>query len=109
MIYIQSQTRDLMVAGNPFADIDDFFLVNYVWPRDYLQRIQDRIDELRQQIPRRKGERWGPEEDTELLQRFVAGLPIEEIARLHERSLGSIRSRWQKLHDDGRIGYVLND
>ncbi len=60
-------------------------------------------------IPRREGEGWTPEEDTELLQRFVAGLPIEEIARLHERSLGSIRSRWQKLHDDGRIGYVIND
>jgi len=80
------------------------------------RRIWDLMDEFATyrvatmpRIPRRKGERWTPEEDTELLQRFVAGLPIEEIARLHERSLGSIRSRWQKLHDDGRIGYVLND
>ena len=104
-----------MFGGNPYNnDYDDVFRVNYLRPLrafddDYLQRIQDMIDELRQQIPRRKGARWTPEEDTELLQRFVAGLPTEEIARLHERSHGAIRSRWQKLHDDGRIGYVLND
>jgi hypothetical protein len=43
--------------------------------------------------PRRVYEPWDPEEDDQLREAFEAGSTAQELADLHQRSLGAIKSR----------------
>lgn len=46
------------------------------------------------------GQKWTSEEEELLIERYNQGLPIEEIASLHGRGKGGIRSRLRKLGID---------
>lgn len=43
------------------------------------------------------GKKWSDLEETELLQRLKNGIEFEEIAQLHQRTLGGIKARINKL------------
>ena len=45
----------------------------------------------------RHGEKWTAEEDELLLAEYADKIPIREIAKLHGRSNGAIKSRIEKL------------
>lgn len=46
------------------------------------------------------GQPWTPEEESELIAAFAAGVPLSAIATRHERSLTAIEARLERL---GRI------
>ena len=43
------------------------------------------------------GKPWNDEEDQELKNAFVGNVEVAEIANIHQRTTGAIRSRLQKL------------
>lgn len=59
-----------------------------------------RTDAKGRALPTGAGTPWTAAEESELLRRFDADVPIKEIARTHQRTTGAIRSRLIKL---GRI------
>jgi hypothetical protein len=48
-------------------------------------------------LPARHGTPWSAEEDRRLRTRFLAGEPIAELAKAHQRKKGAISSRLVKL------------
>ena len=46
--------------------------------------------------PERAGLAWTDEEDARIKQEFVEGVSIKDIASLHNRTTGAIRSRLKK-------------
>ena len=55
------------------------------------------------------GQKWTPEEEELLIERYNQGLSVEEIAALHGRGKGGIRSRLRKLGiDPDEIASVSN-
>ena len=46
--------------------------------------------------PERAGSAWTDEEDARIKQEFVEGVSIKDIASLHNRTTGAIRSRLKK-------------
>ena len=61
--------------------------------RDLKRRGLDQI------VPRNHGNPWTPEEDTELLRNFEAGLNVKELAARHGRTWLAISARL-KLHNE---------
>lgn len=68
-----------------------------------LQRVQ-RSDERRQTLPGNTGQPWRADEEACLVASFDTGSDIAQLARLHKRTEGAIRSRLFKLGkiDDDR-------
>jgi hypothetical protein len=60
----------------------------------------DRAERRRSHLPGRAGEPWDEAEEKQLLKGFDSGATIADLARRHERTDGSIRSRLERL---GRI------
>jgi hypothetical protein len=54
------------------------------------------LDDYRKDNPRH-GLPWSDDEKATVADEFDRGVPIEEIARLHERNVGAIRSALQKM------------
>ena len=59
--------------------------------------------------PEMAGKAWGEEESKLLIERFDAGMPIAEIAKLHQRTQTAIESRLLRLNrvssrDEARTG-----
>lgn len=48
-------------------------------------------------LPANAGRPWTPDEDKQLLERFDASTSINDLARQHNRTLGAIQARLQKL------------
>jgi len=48
-------------------------------------------------LPDNAGQSWSREEDLELIDQFKAGASIDELAKLHGRTVGAMRSRLLKL------------
>jgi hypothetical protein len=61
-----------------------------------LEMVEMSIERIRREHPRAYRS-WTPVEDGELADRFCRGMSIQELARLHERQAGGIRSRLRKL------------
>ncbi|MGH9800023.1 MAG: hypothetical protein ACRD82_06635 [Blastocatellia bacterium] len=55
-----------------------------------------RLDEIKRQYPKAY-ERWEPEEDRLLKEKFIAGATVNELAALFQRQPNAIRSRLTKL------------
>lgn len=51
----------------------------------------------RASLPKKAGRPWSEEEDSVLVERFEAGMGFAELANLHGRTDGAIRSRLTKL------------
>ena len=64
-----------------------------------LERIE-RFERRRAQMPAKTGEPWSEEEDRKLLAAFDAGRALQELAAVHERTMGAVRARLLKY---GRI------
>ncbi|MBS2132314.1 hypothetical protein KEX41_29475 (plasmid) [Burkholderia thailandensis] len=47
--------------------------------------------------PAQAGTSWSDDEDERLARAYDSGTPVNELARLHERTRGAIRSRLKKL------------
>jgi hypothetical protein len=60
---------------------------------DYVKRRKDRLKDL----PARAGKPWTENESILLSKRIEDGMDIKEIASLHQRTIGSIRSRLAML------------
>jgi hypothetical protein len=60
---------------------------------DYIRRRKDRLKNL----PKRAGKPWSENESSLLSKRLEDGIEISEIASLHKRTTGSIRSRLARL------------
>jgi hypothetical protein len=58
--------------------------------------VETSIERIRREHPRAYRS-WAPAEDRVLAERFGSGMSIQELARLHERQEGGIRSRLRKL------------
>ncbi len=54
------------------------------------------VEAIRQRFPKAY-EKWGKSEDDELRREFREHIGIEQIAKLHNRKKGAIRSRLKKL------------
>ena len=64
--------------------------------RDIVRREARRersLQRARIQMPRNTGKSWSADEDRVLVQRFRTGASITDIATLHARTRGSIRTR----------------
>lgn len=64
-----------------------------------LERIE-RFDRRKSRLPPKTGEPWTEDEDRKLLTGFDAGRALTELAKTHERTMGSVRARLLKY---GRI------
>src|SRR5216683_1903954 len=60
----------------------------------------ERIERRKAQLPQKTGEPWSEDEDRKLLAAFDAGRALQELAALHERTMGAVRARLLKY---GRI------
>ena len=69
--------------------------------RAFLSELQDAVAELEQLsdrlLDKRSYQPWSSEEDERLRREHGWGVPIAEIASLHHRNEGAIRSRLKKL------------
>ncbi len=61
-----------------------------------------RTAERKKGLPKNAGNPWGQDETNQLVQEFDQGINIIEIAKTHERTVGSIRSKLVQL---GKIQY----
>ena len=88
------------VTGEVFADDSPY------QSADVVRALHVAIDLLkprrgsRIEIPANAGKQWCEEEDLKLLASFDGGVSIEEIARLHERTVAGIEAR---LSRHGRL------
>ena len=57
------------------------------------------VREIRRRYPRAY-EHWGPEEDSELVQKFEEGLSLSELSNIFGRKPSAIRSRLRKLRQE---------
>jgi hypothetical protein len=64
-----------------------------------LERIE-RFERRKSQLPQKTGEPWSEDEDRKLLAAFDAGRALQELAAVHERTMGAVRARLLKY---GRI------
>src|SRR5216683_1573687 len=60
----------------------------------------ERFERRKAQLPQKTGEPWSEDEDRKLLAAFDAGRALQELAALHERTMGAVRARLLKY---GRI------
>lgn len=58
---------------------------------------QRRNDKGHDHLPLRAGKAWDKVEDEQLVRDFEAGVTLVQLAKRHERTRGSIRSRLEKL------------
>jgi hypothetical protein len=58
---------------------------------------QRRNDKGYDPLPMRAGKAWDKAEDEQLVRDFEAGVTLVQLAKRHERTRGSIRSRLEKL------------
>jgi hypothetical protein len=69
--------------------------------RAFLSELQNAVEELEKlsdrPLDKRSYQPWSAEEDERLRREFDWGVPIAEIASLHHRNKGAIRSRLKKL------------
>jgi hypothetical protein len=63
---------------------------------DLMQKEYER-EQKRGRLPANFGKPWTEGEDFALTGEFDAGMPLQEIARKHARTIGSIRLRLEKL------------
>jgi len=54
------------------------------------------VEEIRHDYPRAY-EKWTPEEDKTLTDRYKKGITLSQLAKMHQRKSGAIRSRLRKL------------
>jgi hypothetical protein len=54
------------------------------------------VDKIRKDYPRAY-EKWTPNEDKALAEQFKSGITISQLAKMHQRKIGAIRSRLRKL------------
>ena len=47
--------------------------------------------------PEKLGEKWTPEEETQMLKLFREGNSFKEIAEIHKRMIGGVRSRMNQI------------
>ena len=52
--------------------------------------------ELKQSRPNGAGASWSEEEDAQLDEEFKSGMEVSEIAKVHDRTVGAIRSRLKR-------------
>ena len=64
-----------------------------------LERIE-RFERRKAQLPSKTGEPWSEDDDRKLLAGFDAGRALQELAAVHERTMGAVRARLLKY---GRI------
>ena len=64
-----------------------------------LERIE-RFERRKSQLPQKTGEPWSEDEDRKLLAAFDAGRALQELAAVHECTMGVVRARLLKY---GRI------
>ncbi len=64
-----------------------------------LERVE-RFERRKAQMPAKTGEPWSEDEDRKLLAAFDAGRALQELASVHERTMGAVRARLLKY---GRI------
>lgn len=64
-----------------------------------LERVA-RFERRKAQMPPKTGEPWSEDEDRKLLSAFDAGRELQELAAVHERTMGGVRARLVKY---GRI------
>jgi hypothetical protein len=60
----------------------------------------ERFERRKKNMPPKTGEPWSEDEDRTLLTQFDSGAALQEIAALHERTMGAVRARLLKY---GRI------
>ena len=63
---------------------------------DLMQREVER-ERRRERLPANFGKPWSEGEDRAVTAEFDAGVPLQEMARKHARTQGSIRLRLEKL------------
>lgn len=69
-----------------------------------LRELQERADGA---AAVNAGRNWSAEEETQLLQEYSAGLPVETIARRHRRSVGAIETRLSELGQRDQIQFSM--
>ena len=63
---------------------------------DLMQRAVEK-ERRRERLPANFGKPWNEGEDRAVTAEFDAGIPLQEMARKHARTQGSIRLRLEKL------------
>ena len=63
---------------------------------DLMQREVEK-ERRRERLPANFGKPWNEGEDRALVAEFESGVPLQEMARKHARTQGSIRLRLEKL------------
>lgn len=61
-----------------------------------LERLEQRV-RRDSRLPEQAGKSWNTTEDQQLREEFAAGKSVRELAELHNRTDGAIRSRLEKL------------
>ncbi len=61
-----------------------------------LERVE-RIDRHHEELPERTGRAWDEAEEQQLRNEFDAGKTISEIAEIHQRTKGGIKTRLKQL------------
>ena len=53
--------------------------------------------------------RWPEKEEKDMLERIRERIQIDDIAYRHGRSRGAIKKRWEKCHNEGKLGYYFRE
>ena len=64
-----------------------------------LERVQ-RIERRKKALPERAGQPWDEDESVLLIKEFERGIPVKELARKHQRTVGAIKSQLLKSGRD---------
>jgi len=65
--------------------------------------VRDNSSNTVKSLPVARGTRWSDAEDKQLQKEFSSGMTIYQIAKIHNRTYGAIKSRIEKLTDKGVI------
>ena len=91
---VDPTTGELFPPDSPYQNVDIVRALHTA--EEALKRIS-KIDSRIKNLPERAGKSWQTEESNLLAKRFDSGMPIDEIAKAHNRTKGAIASRLVRL------------
>lgn len=94
---VDPESGEVFPAGSPYQRPQ---VVRALYEAAAALERQERYDRRKAQMPNKTGEPWTEDEDRKLLAAFDAGRALQELAAVHERTMGAVRARLLKY---GRI------
>jgi hypothetical protein len=91
---IDPTTGEIFPADSPYQNVDIVRALHTA--EEALIRVS-KIDSRIKNLPERAGKPWQADETNLLAERFDRGMPIDEIAKAHNRTKGAIASRLVRL------------